>query len=207
MIRGKGKSEMIWGKWMMIWGRWIPIALFAAIPIAGGCVRTGTGLPWHRPTPDLAAAAADTAAFLPDTSAVLDSRYEPDFEDEVTTLVEPPPARHEATTPPTPSAPPPRPAADTTRSEPPVAPPTISLAIPEAQRIRLTNAFRIDAGAADSLRAVLEPQVKSVSGKEKLQTAADLLVQARAAMEAQNLEAAANLAHKARLLVQELLPR
>jgi hypothetical protein len=198
MFHGRGKHVKIRG-WRM------PVILLGAIAIAAGCARTG--LPWNHPQADLATAAADTAAYFPDTSAVVDTRYEPDFAEEVTTIVETPVVRRETPAPSVNVAPPPAPAPDTTASEPAVPPPTISMAIPEAQRIRLTNAYRLDAAAADSLRAELGPQVNSASGKEKLQTAADLLAQARAAMEAQNLEAAANLAHKARLLVQELLPR
>jgi hypothetical protein len=90
---------------------------------------------------------------------------------------------------------------------PSTPPPTISVAIPEPERLRLSGAYLLDAAAADSLRKELAPRLTTVQAKEKLQTAADLLAQARAAAEAENVEAAANLAHKARLLVEELIPR
>jgi len=169
--------------------------------IVGGCAGPGVGLPWNRPDPDIASIASDSSLYFPDTSAVVETRFEPDHE--VTTLVTLPAAPREAPAPSVVESTP----TDTVAvvREPP--PPTISVAISEAERIRLVGAYRMDSTTADSLRAALSPQVTSSQGKEKLQTAADLLVQARAAMEAQNLEAAANLAHKARLLVEELLPR
>ncbi len=96
---------------------------------------------------------------------------------------------------------------DTAAVAPSTPPPTISVAIPEPERLRLAGTYLLDAAAADSLRKELAPRLTTVQAKEKLQTAADLLAQARAAAEAENVEAAANLAHKARLLVEELIPR
>jgi hypothetical protein len=191
----------------MIQGRRMAILPLLAILLAGGCAQSRVVLPWGRPDPDLASAAADTAAFYPDTSAVVDTRYEPDHAVEITTLVEAAPARREAVAAPVTATP--RAPMDTvaTPAPTPIPPPTISVAIPEEQRVRLAAAYKIDVAAADSLRGELTPRVTSVPGKEKLQTVADLIIQARAAMNAQNVEAAANLAHKARLLVEELLPR
>jgi hypothetical protein len=187
----------------MIRGRWLSILLLTAILPSGGCAPSRLGLPWNHSDPDLAAMAGDSAAYFPDTTAVADSHYPLDYAQETTTIVEPAHVRREppppaVVTPAEPDAPP---------GETSTPPPTISVAIPEPERTRLADAFRLDVAVADSLRTELSYRVTSAQGKEKLQTAADLLTQARAAMEAQNVEAAANLAHKARLLVQELIPR
>lgn len=199
------------GRWVeieMIQGRRGTLLPLLTILLVGGCAQSRVGLPWGRPDPDLASAAADTAAFYPDTSAVVDTRYEPDRQAEVNTVVDAAPARKETVVAPATTQTPRAPADTVTTPAPsPVPPPTISVAIPEEQRIRLAAAYKIDVAAADSLRSELTPRVSSVAGKEKLQTAADLIIQARAAMASQNVEAAANLAHKARLLVEELLPR
>ncbi len=184
------------------------ILMCMAIPFLDGCAHA-PGLPWNRPDPDLAAMASDSSAYVPDTSAVVDSRYEPDIYDRTTTLAEPIRASRgtaPGTTAPATAVTTPTPR-DTAAVEPSTPPPTISVAIPEPERLRLSGAYLLDAAAADSLRKELAPRLTTVQAKEKLQTAADLLAQARAAAEAENVEAAANLAHKARLLVEELIPR
>ena len=177
-----------------------------AIPIASGCARMRAALPWSHTEIDLPRWRRTPRPTFPDTSAVATSR----------SCRRPRRARPRRTVRPLARAPrTPVPLHPSSRRrlgrhggrEPQTPPPTISLAIPEAQRIRLDNAYRATSPrptrcGARSNRGSTRPQ-----GKEKLQTAGDLLVQARAAMEAQNLEAAANLAHKARLLAQELLPR
>lgn len=180
-------------------------ALAVGILIASGCARMRAALPWSHTEIDLSSMAADTAAYFPDTSAVASIPFVPETPADTTAVVvrpvrerrePPPPPPVVVTTPP-----------DTAAVEPQTPPPTISVAIPERQRIRLESAYRADVAAADSLRSEIATRVTTTQGKEKLLTVGDLLIQARAAMEAQNLEAAANLAHKARLLAQELLPR
>jgi hypothetical protein len=201
MVRKEGASAK------MTHGRTLMILMCMAIPFLDGCAHA-PGLPWNRPDPDLAAMASDSSSFVPDTSAVVDSRYEPDYYDR-TTLAEPiraPRGTAPGTTAPATAVTTPTPP-DTVAVAPSTPPPTISVAIPEPERLRLSGAYLLDAAAADSLRKELAPRLTTVQAKEKLQTAADLLAQARAAAEAENVEAAANLAHKARLLVEELIPR
>jgi hypothetical protein len=82
--------------------------------------------------------------------------------------------------------------------------PAVSVDLPASARARLEAEARRNMAAADSLAADLGRHHLPAHDREKLDTAHGLVRQAREALRRGDLQAAANLAHKARLLAAEV---
>ncbi len=89
----------------------------------------------------------------------------------------------------------------------PSPPPSVSIAMPEEQRARLERLTRAELGMADRITTEIAPRLKSDADLEKLQTVKGLIEQSHAALDRDDIQSAANLAHKAKLLATELLSR
>jgi hypothetical protein len=87
------------------------------------------------------------------------------------------------------------------------APPSISVALPEEQRDRLERIARAEIAMAESIIDRIAPRLTADKDREKLQTVRGLVEQTHAALDREDNQAAANLAHKAKLLATELLSR
>ncbi len=85
------------------------------------------------------------------------------------------------------------------------APPSVSIALPEAQRERLERLTRAEMGIAERITTQIAPRLKSRADLEKLKTVRGLIEQTHAALDRDDIQSAANLAHKAKLLATELL--
>lgn len=82
--------------------------------------------------------------------------------------------------------------------------PSISVEMPNSDRERFEASYRTDIELVDrAIRRFSEDQLPQ-GDMDKLQTAKGLVSQSNAAFEQQDLQAAANLAHKARVLVEEI---
>lgn len=86
----------------------------------------------------------------------------------------------------------------------PVIAPTVSVDLPEAQRQELKDAAVSEIAETNSLLIEVEERTTTEEEKEKLHTIRSLIEQAEAALEREDIQAAANLAHKAKLLAEEL---
>lgn len=76
--------------------------------------------------------------------------------------------------------------------------------MPNSDRERFEASYRTDIELVDrAIRRFSEDQLPQ-GDMDKLQTAKGLVSQSNAAFEQQDLQAAANLAHKARVLVEEI---
>jgi hypothetical protein len=84
--------------------------------------------------------------------------------------------------------------------------PTVSVALPESRRRELRRTALSDLAAVNSMVAVTEQRILTEEENQKLQTIRGLIEQAQAALEREDIQAVANLAHKARLLGEELPP-
>jgi hypothetical protein len=89
--------------------------------------------------------------------------------------------------------------------EPAPAPPSVSIALPEAQRERLERLTRAEMGMAERITTQIAPRLTSDADLEKLRTVRGLIEQTHAALDRDDTQSAANLAHKAKLLATELL--
>jgi hypothetical protein len=89
--------------------------------------------------------------------------------------------------------------------EPEPAPPSVSIAMPEEQRARLERLTRAELGMADRITTEIAPRLKADADLEKLRTVKGLIEQSHAALDRDDIQSAANLAHKAKLLATELL--
>ena len=89
--------------------------------------------------------------------------------------------------------------------EPTPAPPSVSIALPEAQRERLERLTRAEMGMAERITTQIASRLKSDADLEKLKTVLGLIEQTHAALDRDDIQSAANLAHKAKLLATELL--
>jgi hypothetical protein len=87
------------------------------------------------------------------------------------------------------------------------APPSVSIALPAAQRQRLERLTRAEMGMAESITTQIAPRLTTSADQEKLRTVQGLIEQTHAALDRDDIQAAANLAHKAKLLATELLAR
>ncbi len=89
--------------------------------------------------------------------------------------------------------------------EPPPALPSVSIAMPEEQRARLERLTRAELAMADRITTEIAPRLKADADLEKLATVKGLIEQTNAALDRSDIQSAANLAHKAKLLATELL--
>jgi hypothetical protein len=80
----------------------------------------------------------------------------------------------------------------------------ISVERPWTDRILLRDQVLAELAESDSLLLLAQGQTRSAEDRERLATVRGLIDQAQAAMERDDLDAAANLSHKARLLADEL---
>lgn len=85
--------------------------------------------------------------------------------------------------------------------------PTVSVDLPEERRRQLRRTALADLAAVNSMVAATEQRMLTEAEDEKLQTIRGLIEQAQAALNRKDIQAVANLAHKARLLGEELPPR
>jgi hypothetical protein len=83
----------------------------------------------------------------------------------------------------------------------------VSILLPASERLRLRAACLKDLAIADSLLAPVAAWAVTAADVEKVATARGFLDQARAALAREDIQAAANLAHKGRLLTEELSSR
>lgn len=90
--------------------------------------------------------------------------------------------------------------------DPVTASPTVSVALPEARRRELRRTALADLAAVNSMVSATEQRILTEAEDQKLQTIRGLIEQAQAALERKDIQAVANLAHKARLLGEELPP-
>ena len=81
------------------------------------------------------------------------------------------------------------------------------MALPEGKRRELRRTALADLAAVNSMVAATEELILTEAESEKLQTIRGLIELAQAALEREDIQAVANLAHKARLLGEELPPR
>ncbi len=87
---------------------------------------------------------------------------------------------------------------------PDTAPPSVSVALAPAEKAKLTATTRFEMAEADSIVVKVGPRLYREKDREKLQTVQGLIDQARSALDREDVRAAANLAHKARVLALEL---
>lgn len=87
------------------------------------------------------------------------------------------------------------------------SPPAVSIALPEEKRERLERLARAEMGIAERITTQIEPRLTSDKDQEKLKTVRGLIEQTHAALDRDDIQSAANLAHKAKLLATELLSR
>jgi len=85
-------------------------------------------------------------------------------------------------------------------------PPAVAVELPARELSRMAARARFDLAWADSVaqRAALRPL--PARDRDKLETALGLIRQGREALHRDDIQAAANLGYKARLLVQEVVP-
>lgn len=84
--------------------------------------------------------------------------------------------------------------------------PALSIDLPESERARLETKALQDLEACESIVSRLGGRYLATEGEEKLRTVRGLLLQAHSALRRRDLSAAANLAHKAKLLAMEIQP-
>jgi hypothetical protein len=89
----------------------------------------------------------------------------------------------------------------------PSVPPALSVDMPALAQEQLEIQARANSAWADSTATVQARRALAPSDRDKLETAFGLSKQSREAMERGDLQAAANLAYKARLLVEEVARR
>lgn len=99
----------------------------------------------------------------------------------------------------------PREAPDEPSIKPAPSPPAVSIALPEEQRERLERLARAEMGIAERITTQIGPRLTSGRDIEKLRTVLGLIEQTHAALDREDIQSAANLAHKAKLLATELL--
>jgi hypothetical protein len=95
--------------------------------------------------------------------------------------------------------------ADTISAAPATDVPALSVDLPASDRSKLEGEARANAAWADSTARVLtlRPQLDG-RDRDKLETAFGLVTQSREALDRGDVQAAANLAYKAKLLVEEV---
>ncbi len=84
--------------------------------------------------------------------------------------------------------------------------PALSIDLPESERARLETKALQDLEACESIVSRLGGRNLTTESDEKLRTVRGLLLQAHSALRRRDLSAAANLAHKAKLLAMEIQP-
>jgi hypothetical protein len=82
--------------------------------------------------------------------------------------------------------------------------PSVSVALPEEERLQLRSAALADITAADIALSGLGPRALTEEEKQTVETIRGLMDQARHALSGEDIQAAADLARKARLLADKL---
>jgi hypothetical protein len=105
------------------------------------------------------------------------------------------------------ATPPLEPASSDTQTAGSPATPTLSVDLPPAERARLVEAARRDREDTESLLKAIKVDTLPPDGQERLRTIQGLLDDSAEAANRGDLQAAASLVHKARLLAEELSGR